>query len=257
MKNKRLLPDLFVILLLLISASCHRKSVPVPVPGPERSDRTDMGAFLEQGPYDWTSFSCSGQIDMNSSMFTGSGQYTLRMKKDSVLWAVVRFIGIEVARIQADQDSLVVLNRFEKSVDIYSWNEVKTKTGFPASLDALQRTVLGWLPFVPSSVQVTQSDQDKINVFGKEGQIQMQAILIEPDLLPVDCLFRDIGSGMTAKGTQMIQPNATLANVPAERSWEMMLDEKSRLFLQIHVENPSFTGPLHFPFEIPDRYARH
>lgn len=251
------MPDLLVILLLFASVSCHRKSAPPAVSAPERSERTDIQSFLDLGPYDWTLFSCSGEIDMNASMFSGSGQYILRMRKDSVLWAVVRYIGIEVARIQADQDSLVILNRFEQTVDVYSWEEVKAKTGFPASLEALQRTVLGWLPYVPGAVQVIRSDSNEVDVLGKEGRIQVQATLAEPNLLPTSCLYRDTGSGMTAKGTQMLLSDTIVAAVPAERTWEMKQDEKSRLFLQIHVENPSFTGPLSFPFEIPDRYARH
>lgn len=194
---------------------------------------------------------------MTSSMFTGTGQYTLRMQKDSTLWAVVRFIGIEVARIQADRDSLVILNRFEKKVDVYSWAEVRLKTGYPASLDALQRTVLGWLPYIPEALQVLQSDPGQVVVLGKEGQIQVQATLAEPDLIPIECLYRDTGSGMTAKGAQVILSDSAAVAVPKERSWEMRLDEKSRLFLQIDVDNPSFDGPLQFPFEIPDRYARH
>lgn len=254
MKNRMTGPGLILMLLLfLVHVSCHRK-VAVPL---ETVERTDIRSFLEQGPYQWDWYSCTGTANMQSSLFSGSGQYTLRMKRDSLLWVAVRFVGIEVARIQADRDSMVILNRFERNVEAYSWEEVTRRTGFPASLDAVQRTVLGWLPIIPSALQTMDSNDRSVNVMGKEGAIQMMASLIEPDLIPRSCQFRDTGSGAVAEGSQVIAGDNLPGVVPAERTWDMRQDDQSRLFLQIHVQDPSFTGPLSFPFDIPERYARH
>ena len=254
MKNRTPGPGLILLLLaFMVHVGCHRR-VARPL---ESVERTDVRSFLEQGPYQWDWYSCTGTANMQSSLFSGSGQYALRMKKDSVLWVTVRFIGIEVARIQADRDSMVILNRFERTIDVYSWEEVTRQTGFPASLEAVQRTVLGWLPIIPSALQISDSDDQSVNVVGKEGPIQMMASLAEPDLIPRSCQFRDTGSGAVAEGTQMIALDALPAVVPAERTWDMRQDDQSRLFLQLHVQDPSFAGPLSFPFDIPERYARH
>ncbi len=244
---------LFLVLLLIgLIQACHPKAAPLL----ERVERTDLRSYLNQGPYAWEWFSCTGQIDMKSSMFTGSGQYTLRMQKDSLLWAVVRFMGMEVARIQADQDSMVVLNRFERKVDVYSWKAISDKTGYPASLSTLQRTVLGWLPLVTESLQLVKTTNEGVEVMGKEGMIQLTAILAEPDLIPSACLYRDLTTGLSAEGAQIVNNGPNTLPVPGERSWDMRSDEKSRLFLRIQVNDPDLAGPLQFPFDIPERYAR-
>lgn len=254
MKNKFLRSGLILIGLLLLAATgCHRK---VAVPQ-QAVERTDLRSYLEQGPYQWDWYACTGTANMQSSMFSGSGQYALRMKKDSLLWIAIRFIGIEVARIQADRDSMVILNRFERTVESYSWEEVTRQTGFPASLPAVQRTVLGWLPIIPSALQENDRDEQSVEVLGKEGAIQMIARLAEPDLIPRSCQFRDTGSGAVFEGTQTIATDTPSGVVPAERTWDMRQDDQSRLFLQLHVQDPSFAGPLSFPFDIPERYARH
>lgn len=252
MRNNQILFLFLAIPLIGLFQSCHPKTVPVL----ERVERTDLRSYLNQGPYAWEWFSCTGQIDMTSSMFTGSGQYTLRMQKDSLLWAVVRFMGMEVARIQADQDSMVVLNRFERKVDVYSWKSIRDKTGYPASLATMQRTVLGWLPLVTESLQTVKTTDEGLEILGKEGMIQLSAFLAEPDLIPSACLYRDLNTGFTAECAQTITQNADALPVPSERSWEMRSDEKSRLFLRIQVNDPDLSGPLQFPFDIPDRYAR-
>lgn len=252
MRNNLIQSLCLALPLIVLMQGCHPKTVPAL----DRVERTDFRSFVDQGPYAWEWFSCSGQVDMTSSMFSGSGQYSLRMQKDSLLWAVVRFMGMEVARIQADQDSMVVLNRFERKVDVYSWQAIRTKTGYPASLSTLQRTVLGWLPMVTESLQVVNTTDEGVEVIGKEGMIQLTALLAEPDLIPVACLYRDLATGMAAEGAQTVIHTPHVLPVPGERSWEMRSDEKSRLFLRIQVNDPDLSGPLQFPFDIPDRYAR-
>lgn len=252
MRNNQVSTLFFLLALIGLIQGCHPRTSSAL----DRLERTDVRTSLLQGPYAWEWFSCSGQIDMTSSVFTGTGQYTLRMQKDSLLWAVVRFMGIEVARIQADPDSMVVLNRFERKVDVYTWEEVRKKTGYPASLGTMQRTVLGWLPLVTSSLEILKTSAEGMEVMGKEGVIQVNAFLTEPDLIPSACVYRDLSSGMSAEGNQTGVLDPKSLPVPGERSWDMKVDEKSRLFLRIHVEDPDLSGPLEFPFDIPERYAR-
>ncbi|MDV7390240.1 hypothetical protein RZS08_02750, partial [Arthrospira platensis SPKY1] len=95
---------LFLALALASLSSCAtRKPKPQSLP-----EAANLEAFLRDGPYSWDWFSCSGQMRMESSFFSGSGQYSLRMRSDSLVWMVIKYMGLEVARLQANADSVVL-----------------------------------------------------------------------------------------------------------------------------------------------------
>lgn len=243
---------LFLTLALFFLNSCATRK-PVSVAEPERGN---LESLLRDGPYDWDWFACSGQMRMESSFFSGSGQYSLRMRSDSVVWMVIKYLGLEVARLQANADSVVLLNRWEKTVEVYSWADIRRETGFPASLRSMQRLILGWLPLQPDQWELAGREENAVRIQGSEAAIQIQATVEEPDFILTHCRFWDTRDGLDIRGRQEGWTPLEGRNFAHARYWEMKPDPDSRVFLQVLIQDGSFHGPLQFPFSVPDRYSR-
>ncbi len=245
---------LFSWIILSSLSSCATRKLTVEN---ERIDKSsDLESLLNNGPYAWSSFSCSGEVQMESPFFSGSGQYTLRMQHDSLVWMVIRYLGLEVARLQANKDSVVLINRFARSVDVYNWEEIRKMTGFPASFQSMQRLVLGWVPLESQSWQVLETADGQTTVMGKADAVQLHATVLDPDYRMSHCRFRDNTNGTEILGRQEGWTKVDGKDLAHARQWEMKPDPDSRVFLQVLIKDGSFAGPLQFPFSIPDRYAR-
>lgn len=241
-----------LLALIFLSGCASRRALPAPSPATE----TSLETFVTGDPFPWTHFSAQGQLKMESSFFSGSGQYTLRMQRDSIVWMVIRYAGLEVARLQASRDSVILLNRWERTVDLYTWEDIRQQTGFPASLSSLQRLILGWLPLVPESWQSEQESGEFYRIKAKTGDLMIDAGIARPDLRLVSCRFWHTAQGVDIKGVQ--EAWSTLEGHPfsGTRYWEMTPEPGQRVFLQVLLQDASLSGPLTFPFQIPDRYER-
>jgi len=249
--NRCLLPFLAGIILALSSCVPRQAATAMATP-PERSG--GLAEVVTEGNFDWEWFAGAGQIEMESPFFSGSGQFVLRMRRDSLAWMAIRYAGLEVARLQADKDSVVLLNRFEGSVDTYTWEELARISGFPGSLVSLQRLVMGLLPLVPAQWQVASETEGSTEVLAKSGQIQMNASYEGETYRMTHCRITDTASGIEVKGRQEGWSPVDGREMPRARQWEMRPEPDSRVFLQVLLEDGSFQGPLQFPFQVPSRY---
>lgn len=238
--------------MLLAASSCIPRQAAIAVAAPERS--RGLGDVVMEGNFPWEWFSGAGQIEMESPFFSGSGQFVLRMRRDSLAWMAIRYAGLEVARLQADRDSVVLLNRFEGTADTYTWMELARLSGFPGSLSSLQRLVMGWLPLAPQSWQVTAESDGLSEILATSGMIQMTAGYEGESFQMTHCRILDKTSGIEVKGRQEGWSPMDGREMPRARQWEMRPEPDSRVFLQVLLENGSFQGPLQFPFQVPSRY---
>lgn len=242
---------LSLVAFLALNACASRKPAATARPEPE-----NLEAFLRDGPYAWDWFACSGQMRMESSFFSGSGQYNLRMRSDSLVWMVIKYLGLEVARLQATPDSVVLINRWEKTVEVYTWEAIRRETGFPASLSSMQRLILGWLPLRPDQWEIVGREESGVRIQASEAAIQVQATVEEPEFNLTHCRIWDSRDGLEIRGRQEGWSPLHGRSFAHARYWEMKPDPGSRVFLQVLIQEGSFNGPLQFPFSVPDRYSR-
>ena len=67
----------------------------------------------------------------------------IRMRKDSVIWFVVKKAGVEAVRAQITTDSVYIINRQAKEYTIKDLDFFETKYNMPSSFEAIQTILLG------------------------------------------------------------------------------------------------------------------
>lgn len=249
----RPLIGLLALSLVLIFGCKTKQAIPAEIPA---SATSELNEKITQGTYAWDWFSASGQLKMESPFFSGSGQFTLRMASDTTVWMVIKYLGLEVARLKADPDSVVLINRWERTIDVYTWPELEQFTGFPTDIISLQRLIVGWLPLVPDALEV-EPTKNNISAFkAVRPPLQIQGHVATDDVRLLDCRFWNTAQGIEIKGRQENWQDLPEGAFSMSRYWEMKPDPNNLVFLQVQFQNATFKGPLQFPFVLPDRYDR-
>lgn len=76
-----------------------------------------------------------------------SSAVDIRMKKDSIIWMSIKpMLGIEAMRIVITKDSVLILDRMQKSMTLLSMSDLGKKVNFPLSFKIAESLIIGNLP---------------------------------------------------------------------------------------------------------------
>ncbi len=82
--------------------------------------------------------SAKANIKVTDASGSISGTAIIRMRKDSVIWASVRKLGIEAGRALITRDSVYIMNRLQRQYSVESFDYVRELTGLPSSGNNLE-----------------------------------------------------------------------------------------------------------------------
>jgi hypothetical protein len=179
----------------------------------------------------------------------------VRMRKDSVIWAsIIGALGVEGFRVLIDPDSVVILDKLEKTVQRMSVSGLQELTQLPFDFKTLQELLVG-------------------NPVYMEGQLK--AFREEPDVISMS-LFGDFFKHLlTFKRGDMLLQSSKLDDIDSVRSrtaklvyedyqpngrWmfsgrrQLTLAEKTRIDVSLEYRQVEFDQPQSYPFSIPKNY---
>jgi hypothetical protein len=126
--------------MVIILASC--KSTKRLGPMPDRSQFEITKALKDRNiDFDWFSGKMSTALESPDESVSGSMQ--IRMKKDSVMFVVVKKFGIEISRIQADKEGYTILYRWETAYETGPISQINEIISLSASFEDLQQLIFG------------------------------------------------------------------------------------------------------------------
>lgn len=178
---------LFTLLLALSAASCgsHRAQMaavtavePVIAPAP---DINSVAASAQP----WTDLTAPVRLDLQApSRLSASG--TAKMVYCQALAVSVRVLGMEMANIYADNDSILITVRLYKTAYAESMDRLAEATGM--NLADVQCLVLGQ-PFVPGFGPLNAGNRDMVEQISADGD----SIAWSYSLQGLDWLFEAVG----------------------------------------------------------------
>lgn len=76
-----------------------------------------------------------------------SSAVDIRIKRDSVIWMSIKpMLGIEAMRIVITQDSVLILDRMQKTMSLMSMSDLSKKVNFPLTYKIAESLIIGNLP---------------------------------------------------------------------------------------------------------------
>lgn len=202
----------------------------------------------------------SGKVKVNFEGFDGKNyefNAFVRIEKDHVIWVLINAVlGIEAFRVMITPDSVKVLNRLDKNVQLRSVNYLKEVAHLPVDFHTLQDLLIGNPIFLDSNIVFYRKDENGVS------------------LMSVGELFRNY---ITLSGTDLLVKHSKLDDLDQMRSRtcditygdyekrdtihfstyrKISVAEKTKLDVQMGFKSYNFNETLSFPFSIPRNYKR-
>ena len=244
--------SLLLFLTLVISASsCRSKKVVS-----ESRATVNAKALLEEileNEQEYEFLKSGGSVKVEANGQKLSGQFSLRMQRDSLVWLSLRFAFIEAYRILIMPDSFIVMDRLKREYFKDNTDNLATLFGTNPEIALIQNTIIG---------NVTHLDQMGIEVIANEDLVRyissqdsfMITMLPEGDLKRPRALKieHQTKEGQLDVQYEVYQQDET-GTFPSKTIF--LFDNADFNALEINFSKFSKVEEISFPFKIPSSYS--
>lgn len=177
--------------------------------------------------------------------------------RDSVMWLNIKKFGIEFARVLITRDSIITLNRLEKTVSQQSLSTLQKQYNLPGGFGLLQQTLLAsaWL----AEGMALESDvADGLHrLRGNDGQLGADYRLREGNfLLAKESFVQQRDARVVSLGFENYKKVPDAQWFPYLRHIEAFSPEAGTMRLEIEFSDVEINVPKNYRFEIPSHYER-
>lgn len=107
----------------------------------------------------------------NKTLDLDNANVNIRVRKDSLIWLSVSKIGLEVMRGIITQDSIQVVDKFNRVFYQYDFKTLSSSFGFPLSYNLLQSLIVGNMPLPKRGNQRFKKENDVFMLRQEEGKV--------------------------------------------------------------------------------------
>lgn len=218
----------------------------------ERSE-TEIFNTLNKNKLDFEYAEIKGTVSYKGSDLSGSGSILIRMKNDSVVWFVIKKLGIEAIRGQIRPDSFFVLNRIEKTIEKGTITRFNSILPITNSISDYQNLLLGSIKFDRNRVQRIYRDMNNYCLKVEDAEKGSIYCLSSADLRlrNVQLSTHDTDIRINFSKYKSFKKGIT---VPSLTSIEQTNELGENSFTEIIIKDIRFTNNLLMPFSIPRHY---
>ncbi|MEE9437988.1 MAG: DUF4292 domain-containing protein [Saprospiraceae bacterium] len=131
------------IIVVLLNSGCKTKKKFSHVgPLPERS-KTELLKALKDHNYDFEWYACKAGISLDTPDEGISGTTYIRLKKDSIIWSVIKKLSVEIARTLVTENTYVGLNRVNGTYQKGQTDHIINQLGISLGFQDLQQALCG------------------------------------------------------------------------------------------------------------------
>lgn len=110
---------------------------------------------------DFVYLTTKSKLEYSDGLDNISANATIRLKKDSVIWVSIAIpLGGEILRCLITQDTVSVLNIYQKEYYIFTYQDLKNKLNFDLNFNLIQATLLGNPPLTEIDEDSSYTKQD-------------------------------------------------------------------------------------------------
>jgi hypothetical protein len=277
----------FYYILILISAfiisSCHTKTkiiidakkveiAPEQLPKDDSKTAIQLTKLIKQNEFVFKTLSAKIDADLNINEEKNSFVATVRIKKDSAIWASISpALGIEAARAIITRDSVVLIDRINHKYIAGNYSYLNKLLNTELDYDMIEDLLVGNAIdyYDDERLSVSKDIQNKQFILSsikkrKLKRVMKDAIVSEepieslwiiPEMYKVSKIYLD---DFINKRSFMVSFDSynqidSVQMMPTKANYE--IKAQKNIFLDLNYNKISINEPLELPFRIPDRYA--
>jgi hypothetical protein len=179
----------------------------------------------------------------------------IRLKKDSVLWISINAaLGIEAFRVMITPDSVKVLNKLDKVVQLRSVGYLQEVAKIPLSFTELQDLIVGNAPYLDSNIVSYKNEGTSISLVSI-GELFKHFLTVSKNDFRIQHSKLDDVDNIRARTCDITYGDYQARNgVVFSTFRKITVSEKSKLDIEMQFKQFDFNEQLNFPFNIPKNY---
>lgn len=238
------------LLGILLLAGCKKETAPTTA-----STTTETVGSVNVNNLDFNYLSTKSQLSLNSKSENLSSGISLRIKKDSVIWASVQpGLGIEAARLKLTQDSVFVMDRLRKEYIATDYSYLRNKLNADISFDVLQAILLG--NYQAKGAEKILNEGDLKHVQQLRGNLIFDYFIgnANSKLQRLNVQDKNTGNTIAVKYDSF----QNIGAVPFAHNFAAQVLQKGEVsaFTLNHSRVSITDEQLSFPFSVPTEYKR-
>jgi hypothetical protein len=215
----------------------------------------DALSRLDGNRVDYTTFSAKVDVDYRG----GDDKHydvnaTLRMYKDSLIWASVNAVlGIEAMRVLITKDSVFLLDKLNKTYTARSVDYLQEVTSLPLSLSTLQNLLIGNAVFI-DSVVTYKNDNGTISLVSIGSAFKNLLTINANNNTLIHAKLDDVDISRSRTADLSYDDYETKRGKLFSTRRRISIAEKNKLDISLNFKQVEFNEEVNFPFSIPKNY---
>lgn len=181
----------------------------------------------------------------------------VRLKKDSVLWISVNVaLGLEGFRVLVTPDSVKVLNKLDKVVQLRSVEAVQDVIKMPLNFKDLQNLLVGNPVFLDSNISSYKQEERSISLVSIGALFKHFLTVNKDDFLLQHSKLDDVDASRARTADITYGNYEQKNNIKFSTYRRITVVEKGKVDIEMQFKQFDFNQDLSFPFNIPRNYDR-
>jgi hypothetical protein len=205
---------------------------------------------------DFNTFSAKVKVDFegNDGKKTDFNAF-IRLKKDSVMWiSIIAALGIEGFRVLITPDSVKVINKLDKIVQLRSVEYLREVANIPLTFDELQDLLIGNPVYLDSNIVGYKKEEQTVSLISV-GELFKHFITISKDDYSLQHSKLDDVDAVRARTADITYGGFENKNgVRFSTVRRITISEKKKMEIRLEFKQWDFNGDLSFPFNMPRNY---
>jgi len=180
----------------------------------------------------------------------------IRMQKDKVIWISISatFLGIEAFRISITPDSLVILNKLDKTIERHPFSYVENIAHIPLNFSLLQDILIGNPVYVGDSIVSFRQTESDI-IIGTVGRFFKNLLNLSTANYTLKRMkLDDINLNQNRTAGLSYEGYEKNNNFNFSTFRTITVSEKTKVDIKIEFKQYEFNKDLSFPFNVPRNY---
>ncbi len=182
---------------------------------------------------------------------------SIKMRKDSLLWASIKKLGFEIARVQVTPDSVYIIDRINNEYAVRDIKYLEKQVSAPASLNTLQALLLGNPIFFTTRDLQAEAKLPYYHLFGEKDGLENHFWLSADNRQLKKMDFNDQRERRSV--SMALEEYAKVSNrqdFSYLRNMEMQSSATGKVQVELRFSEVEIDKPLDMRFDIPQRYTR-
>ena len=179
----------------------------------------------------------------------------IRMQKDSVIWAsIIAALGVEAFRVMVTPDSVMIMDKLEKTIRYTTISELQTITKLPFDFGTLQELLVGNPVYMEGEMKSYREDGSLLSMSMIGPFFRHLLTFSKPGLELVKSDLDDVDSLRKRRATLSYEDYQPAGKWVFANTRRLTLAEKERVDLLLEFRQVEFDQPQNYPFSIPKNY---